>query len=230
MSNYQTSVTTNKVRLSYVNVFKPREDKNGRLKYSVTLLIPKSDTETLQRINAAIQSAAQKGLDGAWGGAMPPQLPTPIHDGDGVRDSGEPYGPECKGHWVITASSNENHPPEVVDGQLNKILDQSAVYSGCFARVNINFFPSGGGTTGFKKGVGCGLGPIQKVADGDALGGTAPSASSVFDQVPYAEATGAGVPFNIMENPFPEQPQPQQQNPGTVAINPSINPITGLPM
>lgn len=228
MSNYQTSVTTNKVRLSYVNVFKPREDKNGRLKYSVTLLIPKSDTETLQRINAAIQSAAQKGLDGAWGGAMPPQLPTPIHDGDGVRESGEPYGPECKGHWVITASSNENHPPEVVDGQLNKILDQSAVYSGCFARVNINFFPYGGGTTGFKKGVGCGLGPIQKIADGDALGGSAPSAESVFEKTTYTETIGAGVPFNTSENPFAQQPQ--QQNFGTVAINPNINPITGIPM
>ena len=218
MSNqYQTAVTTGKVRLSYCNVFQPRENMNGKKEYSVTLLIPKSDTATLQKINDAIQAAAQKGMDGAWGGAMPPQLPTPIHDGDGVKESGEPYGDECKGHWVLSARSNENHPPEVVDQNLNKILDQTAVYSGCYAHVYINFYPYGGGNTGFKKGVGCGLGPIQKVADGEPLGGSAPSASSVFGKVPMGtDVTGQ------MDNPFAQQ--------GTVAINANINPITGMPM
>lgn len=220
---YQTQVTTGKVRLSYVNAFRPREDKNGRLRYSVTLLIPKSDTETVQKINDAIQVAAQKGLDGAWSGAMPPQLPTPIHDGDGVRESGEPYGAECKDHWVMTASSDENHPPEVVDQNLNKILDATALYSGCYAHVCVNFYPYGGGTSGFKKGVGCGLGPIQKVADGEALGGGAPSASSVFSKV--AQPVGAEV--QGVANPFA---QTQQQEMGYTAMQPNINPLTGLPM
>lgn len=222
MSNqYQTAVTTGKVRLSYCNVFQPREDMSGKKKYSVTLLIPKTDTATLQKINDAIQAATQKGMDGAWGGAMPPQLPIPLHDGDGVKENGEAYGDECKGHWVITASANENHPPEVVDQNLNKILDQTAVYSGCYAHVYINFYPYGGGTTGFRKGIGCGLGPIQKVADGEALGGSAPSASSVFGKV-------AGTEVNNVANPFAQQ-QPQQQQ-GYGAINANINPITGLPM
>lgn len=205
-----TQVVTGKVRLSYANVFKPREDMNGRLRYSVTILIPKEDTETLTKINDAIQAAAQKGKDGNWGGLMPPQLPTPIHDGDGVRESGESFGPECKGHWVLTASSNENNPPEVVDQNLNKILDPSAVYSGCYAHVFINFFPYGGGTTGYKKGIGAGLGPIQKVADGERLGGGAPSASSVFSKV--------GTEVNDVANPFAQNSEPK------------INPLTGLPM
>lgn len=218
MSNqYQTAVTTGKVRLSYCNIFQPREDMSGKKKYSVTLLIPKTDTATLQKINDAIQAATQKGMDGAWGGAMPPQLPSPLHDGDGVKENGEAYSDECKGHWVITASANENHPPEVVDQNLNKILDQTAVYSGCYAHVYINFYPYGGGTTGFRKGIGCGLGPIQKVADGEALGGRAPSASSVFGKV-------AGTEVNNVANPFAQQQQ------GYGAINANINPITGLPM
>ena len=220
MSNqYQTAVTTGKVRLSYCNIFQPREDMSGKKKYSVTLLIPKTDTATLQKINDAIQAATQKGMGGAWGGAMPPQLPIPLHDGDGVKENGEAYGDECKGHWVITASANENHPPEVVDQNLNKILDQTAVYSGCYAHVYINFYPYGGGTTGFRKGIGCGLGPIQKVADGEALGGSAPSASSVFGKV-------AGTEVNNGANPFAQQ----QQQQGYGAINANINPITGLPM
>lgn len=154
---------------------------------------------------------------------MPPQLPIPLHDGDGVKENGEAYGDECKGHWVITASANENHPPEVVDQNLNKILDQTAVYSGCYAHVYINFYPYGGGTTGFRKGIGCGLGPIQKVADGEALGGSAPSASSVFGKV-------AGTEVNNVANPFAQQQQQQPQQQGYGAINANINPITGLPM
>ena len=217
-----TEVVTGKVRLSYVNLFQPREDQNGKRKYSVTLLIPKSDTETLKKINDAIQAAAKIGLDGNWNGTMPPQLPTPIHDGDGVRESGEPFGDECKGHWVMTASANENHPPEVVDQQLNKVLDATAVYSGCYARVFLNFYPYGGGNTTYKKGVGVGLGPVQKVADGEVLGGSAPKASCVFGVVSDPVATGAGVEVQGVENPF--------VGGGVTAIDAKINPITGLPM
>ena len=61
MTNQPTSVTTGRVRLSYVNVFQPREDMSGRKKYSVTLLIPKTDTATVQRINDAIEAAKKKG-------------------------------------------------------------------------------------------------------------------------------------------------------------------------
>lgn len=230
---YMTQVVTGKVRLSYAHVFRPREDQNGRLRYSVTILIPKTDTDTVNKINDAIQAASQKGLDGNWGGAMPPQLPIPLHDGDGVRESGEPFGEECKGHWVMTASADENHPPEVVDGNLNKILDQNAIYSGCYAHVFINFYPYGG-TNGIKKGVGAGLGPIQKVADGERLGGGAPSASSVFGKV-AGSASSFGTPVTGVANPFPpqqqqavQQPQPQQQ--GYTAMAPNINPLTGQTM
>ena len=202
-NQYNTSATTGEVRLSYVNLFTavpPVNDPAGKKKFSVTLLIPKTDTETLSRINAAIQEAARKGVEGAWRGVAPAKLTTPLHDGDGLRESGEPFGEECKGHWVMTARSNEDRQPEVVDAQLNPIINQSEVYSGCYARANIQFYPYGGGDTGYKKGIGAGLGPVQKLRDGEVLGGGAPAASSVFDAV--TPAFGAG----------------------------GIDPITGLPM
>lgn len=226
--NYPTNLVTGKVRLSYVNLFKPRTDMSGKTKYSVTLLIPKSDTATLGRINDAIQAARQKGLDNAWGGTAPQNLATPMHDGDGVKESGEPYGPECKGHWVMTASSDENHPPQLVDQRRNQIIDQTLLYSGCYAYVYINFYPYGGGTTGYKKGVGVGLGPVQKVADGEPLGGGAPSAESVFGVI--EDESVVPTPGNWSANQGVTV-QPQAQPVQTFGTTPgAINPITGLPM
>lgn len=106
----------------------------------------------------------------------PPIVPTPVYDGDGVRPSdGMTFGPECKGHWVFTASAKADYPPEVVDKAGNPIITQAEVYSGMYGRVNVTFFPY---AFGGKKGVGCGLGPVQKLRDGEALGGSMPTAST----------------------------------------------------
>lgn len=208
----QTNVTTGKVRLSYVHLFKPFAHSQGQEeKYSCTILIPKSDVETKARIDAAIEAAKQKGIADKWNGVCPPILPTPIYDGDGVRPSdGMAFGPECRGHWVFTASAKADYPPEVVDANMNPIINQSEIYSGIYARVNVNFFPY---MFGGKKGVGCGLGPVQKIADGEALGGSAPTAAQAFGATqPQAAAMSYG------------------QTPYGQGAQPAINPITGQPM
>lgn len=201
-----TNVTTGKVRLSYVHLFKPYAYQPGQEeKFQVTILVPKTDTDTMNRINAAIEAAKQKGISDKWNGVCPPIVPTPVYDGDGTRPSdGMAFGPECRGHWVFTASAKADYPPEVVDMNLNPIINQSEVYSGIYARVNVNFFPY---AFGGKKGIGCGLGPVQKVADGEALGGSAPTASQAFGAVSPQTAS---------------QFQQQSQQ--------AVNPITGLPM
>ena len=178
-NQFSTNVTTGKVRLSYVNLFKPSAAQPGQEeKFSATILLPKSDVETKQRIDAAIEAAKQKGAADKWGGVIPPLVQVPIHDGDGVRPSdGMPFGDECKGCWVFTASAKVDYPPEVVDRQLNPIINQSEIYSGCYARVNVNFFPY---MFGGKKGIGCGLGPVQKLEDGEPLASGAPNAKDVF--------------------------------------------------
>ena len=175
-------------------------------KFSVTILVPKTDADTMGRINAAIEAAKQKGISEKWNGQCPPIVPTPVYDGDGVRPSdGMPFGDECKGHWVFTASAKVDYPPEVVDRMGNPIINQSEVYSGMYGRVNVNFYPY---AFGGKKGIGCGLGPVQKLRDGETLSGGHVSAAQAFGS-----------------------PQPVQQTAQAAAYGqPGINPITGLPM
>ncbi|WP_340397776.1 DUF2815 family protein [Paenibacillus sp. FSL E2-0202] len=205
-----TAVTTGEVRLSFVNLFTPRANQPGQEpKYSTTILIPKTDYATMQRINASIEAAAQKGATSIWNGARPPQLATPIHDGDGLRPNGEAFGPECKGHWVLTASSKQQQA--VVAADMSPMIDQTRVYSGVYGRVNINFFPY---LNSGKKGVGAGLGPVQILRDGEPLGGRI-SAEQAFG------GNGGGVGF--APAPAPQgweqaaPPQPgygQQPQPG----------------
>lgn len=146
----------------------------------------------MARINAAIEAAKKRGAEEKWNGVMPPNVPTPVYDGDGVRPSdGMPFGDECKGHWVVTASSKADYPPEVVDQNLNPIINQSDVYSGIFARVSVSFFAY---SYAGKKGIGCGLNAVQKMADGEPLGGSRMTAAEAFGDLTAAPQAAAGQP------------------------------------
>ena len=167
MSDDIKRVVTGRVRLSYANLITPRVQKQGdKLKYSTTLLIPKADIATKQRIDVAINGALQEGVISKWKGERPAQTAIPIYDGDGVRRAGEYFSDECKGHWVITAYSEQR--PQIVDISMNEIINPNEVYSGMYARVSIRFFPY---FNAGKKGIGCGLGNVQKLEDGQLLGG-----------------------------------------------------------
>ncbi len=225
----ETRVTTDKVRLSYVHLFKPFAKEQGQEpKFSVTILLPKSDTATKSRIDAAIEAAKQKGTMDKWNGVCPPIVDTPIHDGDGVRRDGTPYGPECKGHWVFTATSRADRPIEVVDANLNPIIDQTQIYSGIYGRVSVNFaaYYNNG-----NKGIGCYLGPVQKLSDGEVLGGGTITAAEAFG-APAAQAAAGAQSTSVYGQTAPMQPQvPVYAQPAVDPITGRpINPITGLPM
>ena len=241
--NIATKVLTGEVRLSYVNLTTPRApQQGGEPKYSVTLLIPKTDTATIANINASIKAAYEDGVSKKWGGAHP----TPkqiVHDGDGLRPSGLPFGDECKGHWVLTASTKSK--PQVVGiDNLDCELAPSDIYSGMYARVTINFFAY---DTAGSKGVGCGLGNVLKTRDGEALAGGA-SAASDFEGLGqsfasqaqpaaapgYPQAQPAAPAFQPQYNPVvPQQaytaPQQPQAAPAQPQSRPAVNPITGQP-
>lgn len=148
---------------------------------------------------------------------MPPVVANPIHDGDGVKQDGTPFGDECKGCWVFTASANADRQPQIVDQNVQPILDQSQIYSGVYANVAINVFPYM--HTG-KKGVGFGLTHIQKVRDGEVLGGAPVSADKLFT------AIGGATNPNPFPNPQQAAVQQPQQNQNTFGVDP----ITGLPL
>ncbi|WP_249282242.1 DUF2815 family protein [Ligaoa zhengdingensis] len=199
--NDPMKVLTGEVRLSYANLTTPRAAQQGaEPKYSVAILIPKSDAATKADIDSAIQAAANAALAKVWNGARPPVLKVPIHDGDGVRPSGMPFGDECKGHWVMTAST-KNKPQVVGIDNINCELAPSDIYSGMYGRVTVRFF---GYSNSGNKGVGCSLGNVLKTRDGEPLAGGASAA---------ADFAGLGATPAASWN-----------------TNNGINPITGQPM
>lgn len=157
-----TKVVTGIVRLSYANVWEPVSINGSNPKYSVSLIIPKSDTKTIADINAAVDAAIKDGA-AKFGGKIPNKaaLKLPLRDGDIERED-EAY----KDSYFVNANSTT--APQIVDRSVQPILDRAEVYSGCYARVSVNFyaFNSNG-----NRGIACGLGNIQKVRDGEPLGG-----------------------------------------------------------
>ncbi len=157
-------VVTGKVRLSYANVWEPKALTEGaKPKYSVSVIIPKSDTETIKKINEAIAKAVDEGVS-KFGGKKPnlKAIKTPLRDGDIEREDDEAYAN------AFFLNANSYQAPQIVDRSVQPILDKSEVYSGCYARVSLSFYSY---NSNGNKGVACGLGNIQKLADGEPLGG-----------------------------------------------------------
>lgn len=167
-----TKVITGVVRLSYCHVWEPTSMQDGGpKKYSTAALIPKTDKETIKKINAAVAAAIEQGLP-KWGGKKPPVLKLPLRDGDVEKPDDENY----KGMYFVNAASNQQ--PGVLDKDKNEMIDKTLLYSGCYAKLDINFYPFATG----RQGVACGLNNILKVKDGPALSGKE-AASVVFADV-----------------------------------------------
>lgn len=192
MTNYinPTRVVTGPMtRLSYANVWEPKSINGSQPKYSVSLIIPKKDTETVEKIKAAIRAAYEEGQGKLKGNgrSVPPleSLKTPLRDGDKDRPDDENY----RGCWFINANSSQR--PSIVDRNCQEIFDHSEVYSGVYGRVSINFYAY---SVNGNRGIACGLGNIQKIRDGEPLGGK-PSAKSDFDDgFKFDEETAEEVP------------------------------------
>ncbi len=159
-------ITGKDTRLSYEHVWEPTSINGGNLKYSVCAVWPKTDEETTRKVKAAIEAAYHDGearLKGN-GKSVPPltAVKNPLRDGDLER----PDDPAFAGMWFVNA--NTDRAPGIVDLACNPILDRSEVYSGCYCRVSITFyaFNSNG-----NRGIACGLNNLQKVRDGERLGG-----------------------------------------------------------
>lgn len=160
-----TKVVTGVVRLSYVHVFEPWSNSDDQEKrYSVTLLIPKTDKATLNAIKQAEAAALEAGKGKVFGGKIPANWKSILHDGDEEADLEK--NPECAGHMMMACASKTK--PGVVDRNLQPIIDSTEVYSGCYARVSINGFAY---NQSGNRGVSFGLNHVMKWADGDYLGG-----------------------------------------------------------
>lgn len=166
-NNNPTKVITGiDTRWSYANVWDPKSINGGKPKYSVSLIINKSDTVTIEKIKSAIQAAYEEGESKLKGNAkVCPALDaikTPLRDGDKERPGDAAY----QNAYFINANSAT--APGIVDANLQPIIDRSEVYSGVYGRASINFyaFNSNG-----NRGIACGLNNLQKIRDGEPLGG-----------------------------------------------------------
>ena len=166
VKNPMKVITGPNTRWSYCNVWQPKSINGGTPKYSVSLIIPKSDTVTINKIKAAIEAAYKEGEAKLKGnGRSVPALSvlkTPLRDGDAERPDDEAY---ANAYFV---NANSATAPGIVDADRQPILDRSEVYSGVYGRASINFyaFNSNG-----NKGIACGLNNLQKISDGEPLGG-----------------------------------------------------------
>lgn len=221
MALSNTQMTTGEVRLSYAHLYDPYSNNGGDPKYSVTVLMPKTDVQAKARLDAAVEAAKQKGIAEKWNGVLPPVVASAIHDGDGVRPNGEPFGAECRGHWVFTASSK--NPVSLVDASMNPIVQKGELYSGCYARVCVSLFPY---NSNGKRGIGIGLEAVQKLRDGDPLGGGV-SVADAFGGAP-APAAPAQPMMQQYQQPAPAQYQQPYQAPAAAPA--AFDPITGQPL
>ncbi len=156
-----TKVITGKVRASFVHIFEAQSVNGSDPKYSVSLIIPKSDTETVGKIRTAIEEAKQNGVP-KWGGKIPPNLKLPLRDGDVDRPDDEAYADS----YFINATSQEK--PGVVDRRRVPITDPLPIYSGCYIRASVNFYPF---NANGNRGIAAGLSNIQFWCDGEPLNG-----------------------------------------------------------
>lgn len=160
-----TKVITNKVRFSYAHVFTPTAVGDSDVKkYSVSLIIPKSDKETLKLIEEAIENAKEAGKSTKFNGKIPANLKTPLRDGDVERPDDEAYA----NSYFINASALTK--PGVVDRNLEPITNEEEFYSGCYGRASVTFYPF---NASGNKGIAAGLNHVQKTSDGEPLGGRA---------------------------------------------------------
>lgn len=159
-------ITGVKTRWSYANVWEPKSINGGAPKYSVSLIIPKSDTKTVTAVKNAIQAAYDEGQSKLKGNSKSvpalSAIKNPLRDGDAERPDDEAY----KDSYFINANSAT--APGIVDAARQPILERSEVYSGVYGRASINFyaFNSNG-----NKGIACGLNNLQKISNGEPLGG-----------------------------------------------------------
>lgn len=165
-----TKVTVGEVRLSYCHLFKPEAIADGgEPKYSVSVIIPKSNTKLIAQIKQAVSAALQMGVASKFGGKMPTNWKNPLRDGDLEKSEDDSYA----GCYFISASS-KTKPGVVkrmkVNGQntLVEVTNEEDIYSGCYGFVSINFFPF---SNAGNKGVGAGLNNVLKTREGEYLGG-----------------------------------------------------------
>jgi hypothetical protein len=148
-------------RFSYANIWEAKSINGSDPKYSISIIIPKSDKKTVSNVKKAIEEAKKEGIT-KFGGKVPSNLKIPLRDGDIDR----PDDPSYENSYFINANCKD--APQIVDVKVQPILNRNEVYSGCYGKVSVTFYAF---NINGNRGIAAGLGNIQKLRDGESLGG-----------------------------------------------------------
>lgn len=174
-----TQVKTGLVRFSYPHLFKPKASRPGQEpKFSLSIIIPKSDKKTIKDIKRAIENAKLLGKE-KWKGKIPAVIKTTFHDGDIEK----PEDPAYENAYYVSCSSYKK--PPVIDADRNAIHDENDLYPGCYGRVLLNFYPYDADGS---KGIAAGLNGVQLLEEGERLGGGSIDVEEAFNDDFEAEA------------------------------------------
>lgn len=194
------------VRFSFAHFFEPVIDeekidkKTGKptAYYSCQVIVDKRDTDTVEAIRGKVAAAAREKLGDK---KIPSTWKLPLRDGDEELDE---KGEHLAGCWFFNCKSkskpqvvgtekwteeklaqwDEEHEFETDDWKrknrpkLNSLiqLGPDDIKSGDYGRISVNFYYF----ENESKGIAVGLGNIQKLKDGEALGGTRTTADDDF--------------------------------------------------
>ena len=145
-------------RFSYLHCFKAHSINEGEPKYSVSAIIDKNDKKTINEIEKAIEVAKNNYIC-RWG-KLPSNYKTPLRDGDVQKADNEAY------NNAFFLNANSISKPQVVNAKVQIITDEEEVYSGCYGRISVTFYPY---NANGNCGIAAGLGNIQKIVDGESL-------------------------------------------------------------
>lgn len=183
-------LTTGIGTLSFPHIFKETASTNdkGETVYDLQFIIPKSQREDVKALLVAIKKVGEAKWGANW-----KKVRSPLRDGDAEKDEltedgstkGDKY-PERLGCYFLNARSTR--PVGVYDRTRSPILDSGQIYAGCKVKVALSFYPY---SMSGNHGIGCGLNGVQKIADGEAIGGGGkPSVESMFDMLDDEDLDG----------------------------------------
>lgn len=182
-------VKTGKVRINFQSLFKKKAKDDGSERYEVMLLIPKTDTKTLEAMKRALEAGAELSKFGSLGEIKELEgRVNPLRDGDTEKDKKtrklrkEDY-PYYAGHYFLTVGTANK--PEIVDVYQNEVVE-GQLKDGDYVRIVLDAYAyDTKGNIGMTFGM---AGPVLKVADGEALGGGKVKATDAFAD-DFEEAT-----------------------------------------
>ena len=163
-------VITGVCRVSYAHLTEPYAMEGQEPKYSAVLIFPKSDMETYNAINKAIDKAIEDGLSKFGGKKI---AKTSVHI---IKDGDEKDDPIYSGSYYINVKSKDR--PQIVDRNLQDIIDPEEIYSGMYARFSLSFYPY---SYNNMRGISCSMGNVQKVADGERFSGKSKASADFGD-------------------------------------------------